>query len=561
MIMNVTFFSPFSVVMDWKSQELVIQKFLKKNYQINIIGCDGLLKKSCPAIDAIDFNKKIKNSNDRICYRCRSNKRYFNNSLKINYFNIEEFIDENSIKKIEKIISKTDKKNIINFSERNLKIGKYASYEIISKYKKNDTNFTTLEFEDFLLNFENCLKIYYGLENYSKKFKTDFGIAYNGSYGVCNLFLEYFKQKGSKSYLIHGSNNNFERFEKINFYKDNNIVTLNKIKNNFQQFEKNPINKKDIEDITKHIKTLIYASSSHTYSASIKKNFVDINKFFNIDSNKKIILAAMSSYDEILTSKLLGLDEFDKSLFPNQIEWIKSLIEYFKYKKQFHLIIRPHPREFNNKIESQQMNELKKLTFNLPDNINVNYPDQNISVFNYIKSLHMLLNGWSSIGEDLGYFGIPSISISSFNICYPENLSYVAKSKKDYFEIIEKMENSKKEKLETSIKFFRYKSFVFNKTTLDLSLSLPKKDSFFSLILRAIDKMTLSLKIPSLYKFYVMKNIQNFYNIKGLENILNSGSSNLSETLNPHKIFDNKFYELEKENIKLSIKMLTRFLN
>ena len=73
--------------------------------------------------------------------------------------------------------------------------------------------------------------------------------------------------------------------------------------------------------------------------------------------------------------------------------------------------------------------------------------------------------------------------------------------------------------------------------------------------------MTLSLKIPSLYKFYVMKNIQNFYNIKGLENILNSGSSNLSETLNPHKIFDDKFYELRKENIKLSIKMLTRFLN
>ena len=125
------------------------------------------------------------------------------------------------------------------------------------------------------------------------------------------------------------------------------------------------------------------------------------------------------------------------------------------------------------------MNELKKLTVNLPDNISVNYHNQNISVFNYIKSLHMLLNGWSSIGEDLGYFGIPSISISSFNICYPENLSYVAKSKKDYFEIIEKMENSKKEKLETSIKFFRYKSFVFNKTTLDLSLSLPKRIAFF----------------------------------------------------------------------------------
>ena len=44
------------------------------------------------------------------------------------------------------------------------------------------------------------------------------------------------------------------------------------------------------------------------FSPSIK-NWVDIKKFFNIENDKKIILAAMSSYDEILTTQILNLDK------------------------------------------------------------------------------------------------------------------------------------------------------------------------------------------------------------------------------------------------------------
>ena len=57
--MNITFFSPFSVVMDWKIQELVLQKYFinNKKYSLRILTCNDLLKQSCPAITAYSQKK------------------------------------------------------------------------------------------------------------------------------------------------------------------------------------------------------------------------------------------------------------------------------------------------------------------------------------------------------------------------------------------------------------------------------------------------------------------------------------------------------------------------
>ncbi len=556
--MNITFFSPFSATMEWKSQELAIQKFINKNkrYKLNVLGCNGILKKNCPAIDS--FNHLEKNKNNKVCNRCNSNTDYFNKKLSLNFKSIEDLLNEKAKKKIIKLMKSVNVNNIINFKINSFEIGKFASYEIINKYKKNDLRFSNVEFKDFAKNLENCLRVYFALENYSINNKTDVAIAYNGSYGICNLFLEYFKKKGSHSYLIHSTANNAERFEKIHFYKDNNITTLNKIKKNWKKFEKVPLKKSDVTLIDKHIETLLYANKSHTYSPSIKKNFVNIRKFFKIDKKKKIVLAALSSYDEILSSELLKLDQSKKDLFVNQISWISALVSFFRKKPNLHLIIRPHPREFIGKKTSNQIIQLKRICKNLPENITLNLPNQKISVFNYVGNIDLLLTSWSSIGEDLGYFGTPSMLTSPFNACYPENLSYVARSKSNYFNMITKITNSnKKNFLNTSIKFYRYKFFVFNKTTIDLSHILPKKNKLLSIFFRAIDKISLNLIASSSYKYYIMQHINKNFEIKGLHKIFKTGATNLSEILNKNFFYSNNTLDEEK---KLVLNSVNRYL-
>ena len=558
--MNITFFSPFSIIMEWKSHELVIQKLLNENkkYKIKVIGCSGVLNQNCPAIDS--FSHSNKNKNNKVCKRCNSNTNYFNKSLSLEYKDIEDLLDEKINKKIIKLMKSINIDNIINFKINGLEIGKFASYEIISRYKKNDTIFTNLEFKDFLKNVHNCLRIYFALENYSAHNKTDIAIAYNGSYGINNLFLEYFKSKGSLTYFLHASANNAERFEKVNLYMDNNIETLSKIKKNWKKFENMPLKKPDIDSIDRHIETLLYANKSHTYSPSIKKNFVDIRNFFKINKDKKIVLAALSSYDEILTSKLLKLDQSEKDIFPNQIYWIKALIKFFKKNPNFHLIIRPHPREFSGKKPSKQIIQLKEISKNLPKNITLNFPNQKISVFNYIGNVDLLLTSWSSIGEDLGYFGTPSMLTSSFNACYPESLSYVAKSKDHYFKMITKIVYLKKNFLDTSIKFYRYKSFVVSKTTLDLSHILPKKSKILSILFRGIDKLSLGFKIPSVYKYYILNHIYKDFKINGIDKIFKTGASNLSEVLSTKIKFSNKDLSEERELIMSSVNRHLRLL-
>ena len=60
--MNITFFLSFSVVMDWKIQELVLQKYFinNKKYSLRILTCNDLLKQSCPAITAYSQKKITK---------------------------------------------------------------------------------------------------------------------------------------------------------------------------------------------------------------------------------------------------------------------------------------------------------------------------------------------------------------------------------------------------------------------------------------------------------------------------------------------------------------------
>ena len=93
------------------------------------------------------------------------------------------------------LLKNLTKKIFFDLKIKNLEIAKFASYEIISKFKKNKKKLKDNEFEYFLKNVENCLKVYFSLDNFNKEFKTDIAIAYNGSYGVCNTFLDYFRDK------------------------------------------------------------------------------------------------------------------------------------------------------------------------------------------------------------------------------------------------------------------------------------------------------------------------------------------------------------------------------
>jgi hypothetical protein len=99
-------------------------------------------------------------------------------------------------------------------------------------------------------------------------------------------------------------------------------------------------------------------------------------------------------------------------LFENGFEWISYLVEQIKDRQDLHLIIRVHPREFPNKREStlsENAKNLRELLLDLPINVSVNWPEQNISLYGLAHIVDVVLNASSSAGIEMSALGLPVV--------------------------------------------------------------------------------------------------------------------------------------------------------
>ena len=116
----------------------------------------------------------------------------------------------------------------------------------------------------------------------------------------------------------------------------------------------------------------------------------------------------MSSADEAFAAYTIDAfpsSKFHSKVFKNQKEWLLETIDFFKNRKEFGLIIRVHPREYINRREDQISSNYKNLQKILEaidfDNIYVNYPSDNVSIYNLFEIVDVTLVSWSLTAIDL----------------------------------------------------------------------------------------------------------------------------------------------------------------
>ena len=97
----------------------------------------------------------------------------------------------------------------------------------------------------------------------------------------------------------------------------------------------------------------------------------DIFEYYKIPKNSKILLATMSSYDEVFSAFVIN--KFPKSkyvstVYKNQFEWILDTINFVSTIENVYLIVRVHPRTFSNKREnviSKESNDLINIFYHI----------------------------------------------------------------------------------------------------------------------------------------------------------------------------------------------------
>ena len=225
------------------------------------------------------------------------------------------------------------------------------------------------------------------------------------------------------------------------------------------------VTKSQTKRIKKHFDTISSGKSAFTYSPKNEGN--SIREFFQIDQKSKIILAAMSSYDEFFASKYSGYlppSIIDSQVFKNQTEWIKSLIAWGRENQNFTIIVRPHPREFPNKrdrIKAKANTELEIALKSVPDNFRIDHPDNNLSMDQYYKEVDAITVSWSSVAIEALYRNIPVISYDQNLVMIPKQIHISGSSIEEYWNNLSSLNSlSEINFKELTMKWFVLSNFI-----------------------------------------------------------------------------------------------------
>ncbi|OGJ37760.1 MAG: hypothetical protein A2182_03095 [Candidatus Pacebacteria bacterium RIFOXYA1_FULL_38_18] len=369
------------------------------------------------------------------------NEKILRKEFNLNGYEIKSALNEKDKKKINSLLDKITKNNFKNFKINNIKIGKIALYESLLHHKKITPSFSDKEWKEYFLNIEDTLISFFACRKIIKKEKPDILLMYNTLYSVNRVWERYAHLKKIPTYFLHHGLNFSDIDNTVLIAKNNSIYYLKSLRKIWLRLKNYPSSKKMLSYVTDHFLELLKGEHSLVYSAPKSKKRINVRKVFNIKENQKVLSATMSSYDELLAAEYVeAISKSKNVIFNDQVDWVKSLINYVKNKPNLFLIIRVHPREFPNKrdnLKSEHAGVLEKVLKKLPNNVKVNWPKDNLSIYDLAQETDVFLNAWSTVGVEMSLLGIPVVLYSKEFFPYPPDLNYLGKNKTDYFSKIE----------------------------------------------------------------------------------------------------------------------------
>lgn len=420
--------------------------------EVSLIGCKGMFLPQCIATNEakLTFSPEVNSSVKSVCVSCqnRSDLLHGHFSL-VDQLSIEDFKNSGDEKIVDNFLASISKDDFLEKKFEGMPVCRIAMYEFALKYKLRSTNFEHEYWAEYLHQLRNVLFTALGFKRALTEVKPDRVVVHNSLYSLNQIACNVAETTGIPSYSIGASQNFSHRQKSFSLFRSpQDWIALSR-SNSWHEYSKNRKYPIDIKACDDHFKKIMSGKNPFTYSQGISdKDKDDVRSFFGILESQKICLATLSSEDEYFAAELIGVipDFSTGAVFvANQYEWLSLLIDFFGKNLDLALIIRVHPREFPNKRDSvtaESVEKLKQLFNNLPSNVKVNWPDDEISIYALADKTDLLLNWRSTVGVEFLALGIPVLVPSCSNLLsYPIELNHLGESALEYEKLILQLVN------------------------------------------------------------------------------------------------------------------------
>jgi hypothetical protein len=500
--MKILFFSPYALIDVHAIPDALLAKSLRyAGHETLHVSCDGLFNSYCIAMSAVGlgyFDDQVKK--DAICRNCKVKRDKINSTFEAPSTHLEKYLAADDFQLADSICAKATPENWFDFEYDGIDVGKYAAYELVLNDKINSKAFTADQWRKYQVDLRNALCVLIGIRKIFDEFRPERVVMYNNLYSANSTVCAVAEQRGVKYYSLHAGGHHVHMRSHITIYRGRGSRRLTPYGQAWKDVQGRPLSPAEIDKVNLHIRELLLAKSPWVYSIkSVNMKSEDLRTFFHAREDQKVLLVTMSSEDEKFAGSLVDIPhQRGEPIFKSYFEWISFLVEWAAKRPDIMLIIRVHPREFPNKRErvlSAQAKIQKDYFVDLPENVKVNWPEDNISLYDLLKIVDLGLNSSSTAGLDMVLFGIPVVIIDENQLIpYPRDLNIFAENKDDYVEKIEQSLSLPWD-LKRVIHAYRWLSFLYQIEEIDISDGyFPKRKGFVNWAQRILSRVSIMNK-------------------------------------------------------------------
>jgi hypothetical protein len=495
----IVFFDPHQGIWPHAFPEALVASAIKQSgAEVIYATCDGLLAAGCYVMSAHGLKHSAPEASRRaVCTMCRKRRDALVSGLGVRSVSIDSLVSAEDQSKAADFANSVGREDIVSLDVDGFKVGRISLHETIIHHKLTALEeLTSDSMDEFRVNLLNVMLALRATQALLKTLRPARIVSYNTHASTNYVMMLAAEKAGVPTFGLHAGGNMSNRFASLYVFRQD-IVKLYKdwIANFDQSWGSLPTTRKGMRAASSHFLALTAGKTLWVYSAPKRSKYFDVRAHYGVASHQKILLATLSSYDELFSSQMMGIMDSPPLMFPSQVEWMRHLIDHVAQRPDLFLIIRVHPRELPNlrdKVHSTHAKKLAELLVDLPNNVRVNWPKEGISLYDLIPQVDVGLNGWSSTGKEVALLGVPVVLFTGDILFYPASLNRLAKNQPDYFQCID-------EAIESGWSFervrqvFRWLAVEYTLGTIDISDRFVYKEGARSLIRRAMGRLRRTL--------------------------------------------------------------------
>lgn len=444
--LKILFFTPHVALWVHTAPEVVLAKALaEQGHDIAYMTC-GRAQSYCAPMTSQRLSPGCSSQEaDAICRSCDLGVKTIRQFSKFAMFSLMDYVSP---------IDRNECDDLANFAVRHksldtcvddVQVGKIALYEFTLAHKKMSTELTPSQWGEYKIYLSNALITMRAFSRYLERHVPDVIATFSPQYSNINSCMQLAINKGIKVLFMESGTNLSHRLGTMRVWDWRIHKLVNPTLRYWGDSALNPVSDIAAKTVTSHFRQLLSGKHFAVFSAPYSggSGNASIRNKWKIHADQCVLLMTLSSYDEAYAALLIDAFPQEKvfsSVYRTQAEWVRATIEFIRLRPDLYLIIRVHPRDFPNKreqVRSEQSFMLEELLKNVPSNVHVNWPDEDVSLYELLEDTDVILTGWSVTAIEGLILGIPIVTYDKKLPSYPPDIMFTGESEQEYYKNID----------------------------------------------------------------------------------------------------------------------------